>query len=162
MGFVKRMGTTSVKQLLTDFYEIKKKYVEKVSNVVTKFQIPDSLIINWDQTGCQLIPGGDWTMDQRGAQQVSITGLDDKRQVTLLLAINKSGSLLSPQLIYMRESLIGACQRALIFHRHGIYHTQNLIGVTKKLWLDSSKTLSLHMSMESASPCRSQNVIKRP
>lgn len=50
MGFVKRKGTKSVKQLPTDFDEIKKKYVEKVSNVVTKFQIPDSLIINWDQT----------------------------------------------------------------------------------------------------------------
>lgn len=104
MGFVKRKGTKSVKQLPTDFDEIKKKYVEKVSNVVTKFQIPDSLIINWDQTGCQLIPGGDWTMDQKGAQQVSITGLDDKRQITLLLAITKSGSLLSPQLIYAGKS----------------------------------------------------------
>lgn len=98
------MGTTSVKQIHTDFDEIKKKYVEKVSNVVTKFQIPDSLIINWDQTGCHLIPGGDWTIDQRGAQQVSITGLDDNRQITLLLAINKSGSLLSPQLIYAGKS----------------------------------------------------------
>lgn len=56
MGFVKRKGTKSVKQLPADFDEIKKNYVEKVSNVVTKFQIPDSLIINWDQTGCQLIP----------------------------------------------------------------------------------------------------------
>lgn len=104
MGFVKRKGTKSVKQLPADFDEIKKKYVEKVSNVVTTFQIPDSLIINWDQTGCQLIPGGDWTMDQRRAQQVSITGLDDKRQITLLLAITKSGSLLSPQLIYPGKS----------------------------------------------------------
>lgn len=104
VGFVKRMGITSVKQIHTDFDEIKKKYVEKVSNVVTKFQIPDSLIINWDQTGCHLIPGGDWTIDQRGAQQVSITGLDDNRQITLLLAINKSGSLLSLQLIYAGKS----------------------------------------------------------
>lgn len=104
MGFVNRMGTTSVKQLLTEFDEIKKRYVEKVSNVLTKFQIPNSLIINWDQTGCQLIPGKDWTMDQRGAQKVNITGLDDRRQITLLLAINKSGSLLSPQLIYAGKS----------------------------------------------------------
>lgn len=67
MGFVKSKGTKSVKQLPGDFDEIKKKYIEKVSNVVTKFQISDSLIINWEQTGCQLIPGGDWTMNQRGA-----------------------------------------------------------------------------------------------
>lgn len=43
-------------------------------------------------------------MDQRGAQQVSITGLDDKRQITLLLAITKSGSSLSSQLIYAGKS----------------------------------------------------------
>lgn len=42
MGFVKRKDTKSVKQLPTDFDKIKKKYVEKVSNAVTKFQIPDS------------------------------------------------------------------------------------------------------------------------
>lgn len=44
MSFVKRKGTKSVKQLPTDFDEIKKKYVEKVF---------------WDQTGFQLIPEGD-------------------------------------------------------------------------------------------------------
>jgi hypothetical protein len=65
LGFDKRKGTKSVKQLPTDFEEIKHSYIEKITNV------PDSLIINWDETGCQLIPGGDWTMDQRGVQQVS-------------------------------------------------------------------------------------------
>lgn len=56
VGFVKRMGTTSVKQIHTDFDEIKKKYVEKVSNVVTKFQIPDSLIIIGTKQGAILYP----------------------------------------------------------------------------------------------------------
>lgn len=119
MGFVKSKGTKSVKQLPGDFDEIKKKYIEKVSNVVTKFQISDSLIINWEQTGCQLIPGGDWTMNQRGAQQVSITGLDDKRQITLLLAITRSDSLLSPQLIYPGKS-DRYLPKGVVFHRHGI------------------------------------------
>ncbi|XP_068219191.1 uncharacterized protein [Palaemon carinicauda] len=39
-------------------------------------------------------------MDQQGTQQVSISGLDDKRQITLLLSVTKAGTLLPPQLIY--------------------------------------------------------------
>ncbi|CAG2250108.1 unnamed protein product [Mytilus edulis] len=57
-----------------------------------------------DQTGCQLIPGGDWTMEQQGSQQVPITGIDDKRQITLLLATSMNGSLLPPQLIYQGKT----------------------------------------------------------
>jgi hypothetical protein len=100
MGFVKRKGTKNVKQLPSDFEEIKASFVEKVSNVVKQHDIPDALVINWDQTGVQMVPGGDWTMDERGSQQVPITGLDDKRQITLVLAIAKDGTLLTPQLIY--------------------------------------------------------------
>lgn len=100
MGFVKRKGTKAVKNLPSDFEDIKTKHLEKISNVVEQYHVPDSLIINWDQTGCQLVPGGDWTMEQQGTQQITISGLDDKRQITLLLAVTKSGSLLPPQLIY--------------------------------------------------------------
>ncbi|KAH3719195.1 hypothetical protein DPMN_062027 [Dreissena polymorpha] len=27
--------------------------------------MPDSLVINWDQTGCQMVPGGEWTMESK-------------------------------------------------------------------------------------------------
>jgi len=33
---------------------------------VEEHNIPDDLIFNWDQTGVNLIPGGDWTMDKKG------------------------------------------------------------------------------------------------
>lgn len=46
MGFVKRVETKTVKQLPADFDPIEKIYVEMVSKEVTKFQIPDFLIIN--------------------------------------------------------------------------------------------------------------------
>jgi len=100
MGFVKRKGTNGVKHLPTDFAEICKAFEEKINKVTVEHNVPDSMIINWDQTGCQLVPGGDWTMEKQGTQQISISGLDDKRQITLLLAVSKSGTLLPPQLIY--------------------------------------------------------------
>ena len=58
------------------------------------------LVLNWDQTGCQLVPGGEWTMEKRGENQVSINGLEDKCQVTLLLCVTKMGNMLPPQMIY--------------------------------------------------------------
>ncbi|CAG2257650.1 SF4 [Mytilus edulis] len=100
MGFVKRKGTKAVKHLPNDFDDIRQEYISKINNVREKHNIPDNLIINWDQTGCQLVPGGDWTMEKEGTQQISISGLDDKRQITLLLAVSMSGDLLPPQLIY--------------------------------------------------------------
>lgn len=100
MGFVKRKGTKAVKTLPSDFDDIKCEFVKKVNNVVNEYSVPDSLIINWDQTGCQLVPGGEWTMEEKGSKQVTVAGIDDKRQITLLLGITKSGTLLPPQLIY--------------------------------------------------------------
>jgi len=104
MGFVKRKGTKGTKHLPADFDDIKQEYINKVSKVVKDNNVPDSLVINWDQTGCQLIPGGNWTMEKQGSQQVPITGIDDKRQITLLLASTKNGSLLPPQLIYQGKT----------------------------------------------------------
>jgi len=44
------------------------------------------LIINFDQTNVMIIPVGDYTLDKVGRKQVSILGLQDKRQVTMVLA----------------------------------------------------------------------------
>jgi hypothetical protein len=37
---------------------------------------------------------------EKGSKQVKMVGLNDKRQITALLACTKSGKLLPPQLIY--------------------------------------------------------------
>ena len=47
-----------MKVLPTDFDDIKQKFNEKVDKTVYEHSVPDDLIINWDQTGCQLILGG--------------------------------------------------------------------------------------------------------
>ena len=50
--------------------------------------ITDGLIFNFDQTGCKLVPYSDWTMASRGEKQVEVKGLDDKREITVLLTIS--------------------------------------------------------------------------
>lgn len=67
MKFVKRKGTQAVKHLPNDFDEITKENISKIDNVERKHTIPDTLIIKWDQTGCQLVLGGGWTTEKEGS-----------------------------------------------------------------------------------------------
>ena len=41
-----------------------------------------------------------WTFEQKGAKRVEIAGLDDKRQITVLLSCTMDGKLLPTQVIY--------------------------------------------------------------
>ena len=89
MGFVKRKGTKATKTLPSDFAAIQQGYVSKVEKFVRDHAIPDSLVLNFDQTGCHMVPGGEWTMEERGTDQITIAGLDDKRQMTVLLTATR-------------------------------------------------------------------------
>ena len=51
-------------------------------------------------SGVKLIPVNSWTLAEKGARQVPIVGLEDKREMTMLLACTASGKMLPPQLIY--------------------------------------------------------------
>ena len=62
--------------------------------------IPDELIVNWDQTALHLVPTGQWTMHRHGEKVVPIINSDDKRQITAVLAASMTGEYLPPQLIY--------------------------------------------------------------
>jgi len=66
MGLSKRKATKGIKTLPDDFDEISKAYTSRVTTAVETHSIPDSLIINWDQTGVNLVPSGKWTMEEKG------------------------------------------------------------------------------------------------
>ena len=59
--------------------------------------IPDSLVINLDQTGLNLVPSGDWTMAQKGSKRIDLAALGDKRQITAAFAATLSGQHLPDQ-----------------------------------------------------------------
>ena len=48
--------------------------------------IPEPLIINWDHTGIYYVLVSKWTMEKKGSTPVPIAGVDDKRQLTAILA----------------------------------------------------------------------------
>lgn len=66
-----------------------------------KFEdIPDDLILNWDQTAMKIVPSASWTMEKRGTKRVEISAKDDKRQITAVFACSLSGTFLPAQVIY--------------------------------------------------------------
>ncbi len=67
--------------------------------------IPPELIIDWDQTGIKYVPVSCWTLEKIGLNRVEIAGIDDKRQITALLAGALSGHFLLAQLIYAGKTL---------------------------------------------------------
>ena len=104
MGFVKRKCSTSGKITMARFDECKEIFLADVAAEVVIKKIPESLIINWDQTGLSIVPTGDWTMEKEGAQTVPIAHSDDKRQLTAVLAITAAGDYLPPQLLYQGKT----------------------------------------------------------
>ena len=53
--------------------------------------IPEKLIINWDHTALPLVPTGQWTMPHAGDKVIPITNVNDKRQITAVLAASMAG-----------------------------------------------------------------------
>ena len=104
MGFVKRRASTAGKISAANFVQLKAQFLFDVRVIREMEEVPDDLIINWDQTGIHYVPVSNWTMQQEGSKRVEITGLDDKRQITAVFAGTAKGDFLPPQLIYQGKT----------------------------------------------------------
>ena len=113
MGLVKRKATKAARKIPPDFADIKLTFLQRVAEIVRENKVPSELVINWDQTGAKFVPTSQWTLAQQGVKQVDVTGLDDKCEMTALLAHTLSGSLLPPQLIYAGKTM--RCHRVVGF-----------------------------------------------
>ena len=61
--------------------------VAYITAEVVMNEIPDELIINWDQTALHLVPTGQWTMHKAGEKVIPITNLDGKRQIIIIAVL---------------------------------------------------------------------------
>ena len=123
-GWSKRKGTTSKGQT-PDFPDIKLKFLQSIQQLISKYNVPPKLLVNWDQTACKYIQCGEWTMDETGSKNVPITGLDDKREITALFAGAADGSFLPPQLIYGGKTDRSHPQGIQFPHEWNITHNDN-------------------------------------
>ena len=82
------------------FAAVKKRYLRQIKTVVKDGKIPPELVINWDQTGINVVPSSNWTQAEKGSSRVEIAGAGDKRQITVTVAGTLSGKILPFQILY--------------------------------------------------------------
>lgn len=86
--------------------------------------IPHELIINFDQPGLKMVPTSEWTLEVKGSKDCSIVALDNQREITGVIGIRLTGSLLPFQLIY--NGLTDRCHSSFSFPKDwNITHSQN-------------------------------------
>ena len=101
MGFVRHIKTTrKVHILVRAQKEAELKFLHQIVNQVEKYQIPPSLIINFDQTPSKYVQVSLLTMAKRQETNVLIAGANDKRSVTATFSITFNNKFLPMQLIY--------------------------------------------------------------
>jgi len=91
MGYVKRKASNAGKVPAAEFEELKEVYLADIAAEALMNDIPDKLIFNWDQTGLHMVPTGEWIMYKSGDKIIPIAHLDDKRQITAVLAATLKG-----------------------------------------------------------------------
>ena len=126
MGYVKRKASTKTKSSLSEqeFLAAKAAYLGKIKRVVTDCKIPPQLIMNWDQSGVNVVPSSQWTLAPSGSTRVEIAGFGDKRQITLTIAGTLSGYILPFQILY--EGKTEWCHPAAQFPSgFDVWHTPN-------------------------------------
>ena len=105
MNYVKRKGSNVGKVSVSCFHELQDVFLRDLQAEVVMNDIPKDLILNWDQTAIQLVPTGDWTMNEAKVKKVVIANSDDKRQITAVLAATMTGEYLLAQLIYKGKTI---------------------------------------------------------
>ena len=101
MKFVPRRATTSKLEIPDGaFKEAKLLYLNEIVSKVNRYKIPDSLIINIDQTPTKYVPVGKSTLAAKNSKSVSVAGSSDKRTITATFGIAYGNTFLPMQLIY--------------------------------------------------------------
>ena len=75
-------------------------YISQIHACIEMESIPKQLVINWDQTGINLIPSCSWTMAKEGSRRVEMQGYGTKSQITAVFGGTLSGDFLPIQVVY--------------------------------------------------------------
>ena len=101
MGFVRRMRTTDKPEIPDQAVkEAKLLFQHQIVSIVEDDEIPESLIMNFDQTPLKYAPVSNGTFAKKGSKHIPITGGAFKESITATFGITYSGKFLPMQLIY--------------------------------------------------------------
>ena len=133
MGFVKRRASTSARLPVEDFDAVKKCFLDRIVEAVQLHSISKALIINLDETDLKLVPVSSWTLEQQGTAKIKVAGVDDKREVTAVVAASMTGDLLPLQMLY--TGVTERCHPTFNFpDKWNVWHSSNH-------WANESTTL---------------------
>ena len=101
MGFVRRMRTTDKPEIPDQAVkEAKLLFQHQIVSIVKDDEIPEPLIMNFDQTPLKYAPDSNSTLAKKGSKHISITGGAFKESITATCGITYSGKSLPMQLIH--------------------------------------------------------------
>ena len=101
----KHKGTTSKVDLSPQFLAEEKFIFQRtISAAILEHDIPTPLVVDLDETLLSYVFPVKYTFSFKGAKNVPIKGVDDKRQITVTFAVSLTGTILPIQLIYKRKT----------------------------------------------------------
>ena len=80
------------------------KYKLRCKLLKKKYDIPDCLDMNYDETKLDIIPSSNYTMDERGSNEIKGEKMDDKRCVTGFCGGARTGEAAKMQ--YINKGII--------------------------------------------------------
>ena len=101
MHFVRRTATTSKVEIPEGAKkEAELTFLHRIVSTVEKYKIPNSMILNLDQTSLKYAPCSRQTLAPKNSKHVAISGTSNKKAITGTLVITLDGHCLPFQLIY--------------------------------------------------------------
>ena len=101
MRFVRRFATTGKIEIPDGIKkETELLFIHDIVHHIETNKIPESMVLNIDQTPLKYVPCGKTTMAEKSSSTVPINGVSDKRMITATFTISLDGKFLPIQLIY--------------------------------------------------------------
>lgn len=147
LNWVVRCGTKAAQKVSGSWEEDCLKTFYRLMLLIVKHEVHPSLVVNPDQTGVLLVPGGSQrTNEVQGSQQVAIHGKEEKRPFTVVVATSMDVKVLPTQSVYKGKTEVClpgyktserpfAIAKGHRFVTNPKNHWSSL--VTTKLWFES-------------------------
>ena len=119
-------------------------FQRKISTAILEHDIFAPLVVNLDQIPLSYASLGKYTFSFKGAKNVPIKGVDDKRQITAAFAVSLTGKFLPIQLIYKGKP--SSPHQSLNFQARSHLVTHKITGQTPKNQFRFSRKFSFHIS----------------
>ena len=68
--YVRRKGTKTARHIPPDYEDVRAGFYQRICDFAAKYSIPESLVVNIDQTGIKLVPVAEYTLEEKGNLQI--------------------------------------------------------------------------------------------